>query len=75
MPGSIKGGKKAAAKNMDKEVIIIDGEPRRIKKGTFYKHLGAAGGRESRGGGFAKDRELARRAGKKGGKTSSRLYR
>jgi general stress protein YciG len=34
---------------------------------NFYERIGREGGRKSRGGGFAKDPELARRAGRKGG--------
>ena len=38
----------------------------------FYSRIGAIGGRKSRGGGFAANRELASRAGRKGGKISRR---
>lgn len=60
MAGTIKGGKKAAATN-------------RAKYGEgFYKTIGRKGGSISRGGGFAKNRELARIAGAKGGRVSRR---
>ena len=38
----------------------------------FYARIGAMGGKKSRGGGFAANRELARRAGAVGGKKSRR---
>lgn len=38
----------------------------------FYKTIGTAGGKISRGGGFAADPKLARMAGQKGGKASRR---
>ena len=41
----------------------------------FYKKIGAAGGKISRGGIFALDRELAARAGRKGGLVSKRRAR
>lgn len=54
----VEGGKKAAATN--KERYGAD----------FYVNIGALGGRKSRGGGFAANPELAREAGRKGGKKS-----
>lgn len=39
----------------------------------FYKVIGAAGGRASNTGGFAANRELAKIAGRKGGKVSRRV--
>lgn len=60
MAGTIEGGRKAAQTNKQ-----------RYGK-NFYEVIGAAGGRKSRGGGFQNNRELARTAGSKGGKTSRR---
>jgi general stress protein YciG len=60
MSGTREGGLKAAVSN-------------KTKYGTdFYVNIGKAGGTKSRGGGFAADPELARRAGAKGGKISRR---
>ena len=60
MPGTRAGGLKAAATN-------------RARYGNdFYQNIGLIGGKLSVGGGFAADRELARRAGAKGGKISKR---
>lgn len=58
MAGTVHGGQKAA--NTNKE---------RYGK-EFYVKIGAAGGKKSRGGGFAANPELAREAGRKGGKAS-----
>ncbi len=55
MPGTTKGGRKAAATNK-----------KRYGK-EFYIRIGAMGGKISRGGGFAANPELAREAGRKGG--------
>jgi general stress protein YciG len=60
MAGTKAGGAKAAATNRERH-----GE-------NFYNNIGRAGGTKSRGGGFAKDPELARIAGQKGGKISKR---
>lgn len=60
MPGTKKGGQKAAQTNKN-----------RYGK-DFYVQIGATGGRKSRGGGFAKNPELARVAGAKGGRASKR---
>lgn len=60
MPGTKAGGLKAA--KTTKERYGND----------FYVKAGANGGKKSRGGGFAKDPELARRAGAKGGRKSRR---
>ncbi len=38
----------------------------------YYKKIGAIGGRNSRTGGFYANRELAREAGRKGGRISKR---
>ena len=59
MAGSRIGGKKAAAKNLEKDP-------------DFYKKIGAIGGKKGRTGGFAANPELARIAGRKGGKISRR---
>lgn len=55
MPGTRKGGEKAAQTNK-----------KRYGK-EFYVRIGALGGKISRGGGFAANPELAREAGRKGG--------
>lgn len=55
MSGTLIGGAKAAKTNKKKY-----GK-------NFYKKIGALGGKVSRGGGFAFNRELAREAGRKGG--------
>jgi uncharacterized protein len=63
MPGTVAGGKKAAQKNK-----LTYGE-------TFYADIGAMGGRISnplRPKGFAKNRDLARIAGAKGGRNGTR---
>lgn len=64
MSGTVAGGRKAAATNK-----VRHGE-------NFYKKIGAKGGRSGFGpdykGGFGGDRELARRAGAKGGRISRR---
>lgn len=60
MAGTRPGGMKAAATN-------------KMRYGAqFYETIGRMGGRKSRGGGFAKNPELARVAGQKGGKASRR---
>ncbi|MCC7288814.1 hypothetical protein IT414_00235 [bacterium] len=58
MPGTVEGGRKAAATNKARY-----GE-------AFYVKIGAAGGKKSRNGGFAANPELARIAGRKGGQAS-----
>ncbi len=55
MPGTVSGGRKAAKTNKERHGR------------DFYKQVGRAGGRKSRGGGFAANPELAREAGRKGG--------
>lgn len=60
MPGTREGGLKAAATNKQRY------------GNAFYQGIGKVGGTKSRGGGFAKDPELAREAGRKGGKISRR---
>lgn len=59
MAGSRETGLKAARTNKKKDP-------------DFYKKIGAMGGRASNWGGFSADRELARRAGRKGGLKSRR---
>lgn len=63
MSGTTAGGVKAARTNKAK---YGDG----IVRENFYKVIGHLGGKISRGGGFAQNRELAREAGRKGGKAS-----
>lgn len=58
MPATKEGGIKAAKTNKERY-----GE-------DFYVKIGAKGGAKSRGGGFASNRELAREAGRIGGKAS-----
>jgi general stress protein YciG len=60
MAGTKAGGKKAAATNKKKY-----GD-------DFYIKMGAIGGASSSTGGFYANRELARRAGAKGGRLSRR---
>ncbi len=60
MAGTKAGGKAAASTNKN-------------KYGTdFYARIGAAGGKKGRTGGFFANRELARKAGRKGGQISRR---
>lgn len=59
MAGTIAGGKKAAAKNLEKDP-------------NFYANIGRKGGKNGRTGGFAANPELARIAGAKGGRISRR---
>lgn len=60
MPGTIEGGRKAAATNKKKY-----GK-------EFYANIGRKGGRNGHTGGFAANPELAKEAGRKGGKISKR---
>jgi general stress protein YciG len=61
MAGTKKGGLMAAATNKQ-------------RYGTnFYENIGRKGGAISRGGGFARNPELAREAGRKGGKARNRI--
>jgi uncharacterized protein len=60
MPGTVAGGRKAAATN----------KTRHGK--NFYARIGAKGGKLGHTGGFAANRELAREAGRKGGMISRR---
>ena len=60
MAGTREGGERAAATN------------KKLYGDDFYTQIGRKGGRISRGGGFAMDRELAAAAGRKGGQKSRR---
>ena len=60
MSGTKAGGLKASTTNKK-----LHGE-------DFYKRIGAIGGKNGHTGGFASNRELAREAGRKGGKASRR---
>lgn len=60
MAGTKEGGKKAAATNKAR-----NGE-------NFYAEIGRIGGQKGHTGGFASNPELAREAGRKGGKISKR---
>lgn len=60
MSGTRKGGRRAAATN--KELYGDD----------FYKKIGSKGGRNGHTGGFSSNPALARVAGAKGGRLSSR---
>lgn len=60
MAGTKEGGRKAAATN-------------RLRHGEgFYANIGRKGGQKSRTGGFYNNPELAKEAGRKGGKISKR---
>lgn len=52
MAGTTAGGKQAAETNIKRYGI------------DFYREIGRKGGQKSRDGGFAKNRELARKAGR-----------
>lgn len=60
MSGTIKGGKAAAQTNKKRHGA------------NFYALIGAKGGKKSTTGGFFANRELAREAGRKGGRMSRR---
>lgn len=60
MAGTKAGGKAAALTNKKKY------------GGDFYAKIGASGGKKGRTGGFFANRELAREAGRKGGRISRR---
>lgn len=60
MAGTADGGKKAALRNKQKYGA------------DFYARIGAMGGKLGRTGGFYANRELARKAGAKGGRISRR---
>lgn len=59
MSGTIEGGRKAAAKNLERDP-------------DFYRKIGKKGGQAGHTGGFAANPELARIAGRKGGQISKR---
>ncbi|MEX0934626.1 MAG: hypothetical protein WDZ42_02380 [Candidatus Saccharimonadales bacterium] len=60
MSGTKRGGLRAAQVNKERHGP------------HFYQEIGRLGGKKSRGGGFAANRELARIAGAKGGRKSRR---
>lgn len=60
MAGTLEGGKRAAKTNRKRH-----GE-------DFYQRIGSIGGKRGTTGGFAANRELARKAGAKGGRISRR---
>lgn len=60
MAGTKEGGRKAAASNIE-----------RYGK-DWYKKIGRIGGKNGHTGGFAANPELAKEAGRKGGKISRR---
>lgn len=59
MAGTKEGGKKAAAKNLQRDP-------------NFYAKIGRKGGQNGHTGGFAANPELARIAGARGGRISRR---
>jgi len=60
MAGTIKGGKSAASTN------------KKRYGADFYARIGAKGGKNGHTGGFYANRDLARKAGAKGGRISRR---
>ena len=60
MAGTTEGGRVAAKKNKAKYGV------------DFYAKIGAKGGRKGHTGGFYANRDLARKAGAKGGQVSRR---
>ncbi|MEX0668308.1 MAG: hypothetical protein WD061_01040 [Candidatus Saccharimonadales bacterium] len=60
MSGTTIGGQQAALMNKERHGA------------DFYQKIGRLGGKKSRGGGFAANRDLARVAGAKGGRKSRR---
>lgn len=66
MSGTITGGKTAAETNKHRY------DEKYKEYGGFYAYIGAIGGRKGTTGGFAANRELAREAGRIGGKRSKR---
>lgn len=63
MAGTVRGGRRAAQTNKQRYGL------------NFYEVIGRKGGSISRGGGFAKNPDLARVAGQKGGRASRRTKR
>lgn len=61
MAGTKEGGKAAAATN-------------KAKDPDFYKKIGSIGGKKGTTGGFYANRELARKAGSKGGKARRKNF-
>jgi general stress protein YciG len=66
MSGSVTGGKKAYKTMVERYGVDENGAS------LHHKRIGALGGKKGITGGFYSDRELARRAGAKGGKISRR---
>ena len=62
MAGTLQGGIKARDKNY------------KLYGKDFYRNIGKIGGQNGNTGGFQKGSELAREAGRKGGKISRRKY-
>ena len=60
LSGTLEGGRKARDTNY------------KLHGKDFYKRIGAIGGRNGHSGGFAANPELARMAGRKGGRISRR---
>ena len=60
MAGTVNGGKAAASTNKTRHGA------------DFYAKIGAKGGKKGKTGGFFANRELAREAGRKGGRISRR---
>ncbi|MBP7834980.1 hypothetical protein KA025_02740 [Candidatus Saccharibacteria bacterium] len=60
MAGTVTGGKAAASTNKTRHGA------------DFYAKIGAKGGKKGKTGGFFANRELAREAGRKGGRISRR---
>ena len=60
MSGTLEGGRKARDTNY------------KLHGKDFYKRIGAIGGRNGHSGGFTANPELARMAGRKGGRISRR---
>ena len=60
MAGTKQGGVRAAQTNKQRHGA------------NFYAEIGRRGGKTSRGGGFAANRDLAREAGRRGGQRSRR---
>jgi general stress protein YciG len=68
MAGNLQGGVRAALTNKER----YDNVSPYKEYGGYYQYIGAIGGRKGTTGGFAANRELAREAGRKGGKISKR---
>lgn len=72
MTATKEGGLKAKKHNLKRTELYIDGKSIKIKPGTMYQVIGQAGGSapKTKPTGFQLDRELASRAGTKGGLAS-----